>query len=89
MLSHPRRSEKSADKEAFLTILRGGPIPESEPEIVPHGLFEGVCVTTVILAPGACGDGLRAAVLDTTSVASVAPVLCSRRLDFVGRHRKR
>ena len=54
--------------------------------------FEGVCVTTVILAPGACGGGLRAAVLDTTSVASVAKVakvLCSRRLDFVGRHRKR
>ena len=56
------------------------------------GCFEGVCVTTVILAPGACGGGLRAAVLDTTSVASVASaasILCSRRLDFVGRHRKR
>ena len=60
--------------------------------------FEGVCVTTVILAPGACGGGLRAAVLDTTSgasvasvasVASAASVLCSRKLDFVGRHRKR
>ena len=54
--------------------------------------FEGVCITTVILAPGACRGGLRAAVLDTTSVAKVAKVakvLCSRRLDFIGRHRKR
>ena len=27
--------------------------------------FEGVCVTAVILAPGACGRGLRPAVHDT------------------------
>ena len=43
----------------------------------PVMLFEGVCVTTVILAPGACGLGLRAALLATTSpesVAAVAPV---------------
>ena len=37
-------------------------------------LFEGVCETTVILAPGACGRGLRAALLATTSLATVAPV---------------
>ena len=36
--------------------------------------FEGVSVTTVILAPGACGLGLRAALLATTSPAPVAPV---------------
>ena len=36
--------------------------------------FEGVSVTTVILAPGACGLGLRAALLATTSVEAVAPV---------------
>ncbi len=29
--------------------------------------FEGVCVTHVILAPGACGGGVPAAVLDTAS----------------------
>ena len=34
----------------------------------------GVCVTTVILAPGACGLGLRAALLATTSVAPAAAV---------------
>ena len=38
-----------------------------------HLLFEGVSVTTVILAPGACGLGLRAALLDTTSPAPAAP----------------
>ena len=36
--------------------------------------FEGVSVTTVILAPGACGLGLRAALLATISAAPVAPV---------------
>ena len=36
-------------------------------------LFEGVSVTTVILAPGACGLWLRAALLATISAASVAP----------------
>ena len=36
--------------------------------------FEGVSVTTAILAPGACGRGLRAALLDTTSPAAVAAV---------------
>ena len=36
--------------------------------------FEGVCVTTVILAPGACGLGLRAALLATISAAPVAAV---------------
>ena len=36
--------------------------------------FEGVSVTTVILAPGACGLGLRAALLATTSLAPVAAV---------------
>ena len=35
--------------------------------------FEGVSVTTVILAPGACGLGLRAALLATTSVAPHPP----------------
>ena len=35
--------------------------------------FEGVCVTTVILAPGACGGGLRAAPLATTSPSPAAP----------------
>ena len=37
-------------------------------------LVEGVSVTTVILAPGACGLGLRAALLATTSVAPDPPV---------------
>ena len=37
-----------------------------------NSCFEGVCVTTVILAPGACGLGLRAALLATTSPESVA-----------------
>ena len=36
--------------------------------------FEGVSVTTVILAPGACGLGLRAALLATISVAPDPPV---------------
>ena len=36
-----------------------------------HSSFEGVCVTTVILAPGACGLGLRAALLATTSPDTV------------------
>ena len=36
--------------------------------------FEGVSVTTVILAPGACGLGLRAALLATTSPPPAAPV---------------
>ena len=35
--------------------------------------FEGVCLTTVILAPGACGLGLRAALLATISVAPDPP----------------
>ena len=35
-------------------------------------LFEGVSVTTVILAPGACGLGLRGTLLATTSVVSAA-----------------
>ena len=43
-------------------------------------MFEGVCVTTVILAPGACGGGLRAVVLDATSVASAASVASVARL---------
>ena len=34
--------------------------------------FEAVCVTTVILAPGACGLGLRAALLATTSLPPAA-----------------
>ena len=38
-----------------------------------YSSFEGVSVTTVILAPGACGLGLRAALLDTTSPAPAAP----------------
>ena len=33
--------------------------------------FEGVCLTHVILAPGARGGGVRAAVDDTTSVTAV------------------
>ena len=36
-------------------------------------LFEGVSVTTVILAPGACGGRLRAAVHDSDSPAPAAP----------------
>ena len=32
--------------------------------------FEGVCLTHVILAPGACGRGVRAAVAATTSAGS-------------------
>ena len=32
--------------------------------------FEGVCVTRVILAPGACGRGVRAAADDTQSGGS-------------------
>ena len=39
-----------------------------------YKFFEGVSVTTVILAPGACGLGLRAALLATTSAAPVAAV---------------
>ena len=36
--------------------------------MVSYGrLFEGVCLTHVILTPGACGGGVRAAVPDTTS----------------------
>ena len=38
-----------------------------------EGYFEGVSVTTVILDPGACGLGLRAALLATTSAAPAAP----------------
>ena len=38
-----------------------------------HTFFEGVCVTTVILTPGACGLGLRAALLATTSPAPPGP----------------
>ena len=36
--------------------------------------FEGVSVTTVILAPGACGRRVRDALLATTSVPPVTPV---------------
>ena len=43
-------------------------------KIPPQKLFEGVSVTTVILAPGACGLGLRAALLATTSASAQAPV---------------
>ncbi len=32
-----------------------------------YRLFEGVCLTHVILTPGACGGGVQAAVPDTTS----------------------
>ena len=45
------------------------------------GLFEGVSVTTVILAPGACGMGVRAAGHATTSpapAAPAAPAVCSQ-----------
>ena len=35
--------------------------------------FEGVSVTTVILAPGACGGGLRDALLDAISPSPAAP----------------
>ena len=50
-------------------------------------LFEGVSVTTVILAPGACGGGVRAAVLATTSASPVAPVACSKSADFADFYR--
>ena len=36
-------------------------------------LFEGVCLTTVILTPGACGGRLRAAAHDIDSAAPAAP----------------
>ena len=36
-------------------------------------IFEGVSVTAVILAPGACGRGLQAALLATTFVTPVTP----------------
>ena len=40
--------------------------------------FEGVSVTTVILAPGACGGRLRAAAHDSDSAAPAAPAECSK-----------
>ena len=45
-------------------------------------LFEGVSVTTVILAPGACGMGVRAAGPATTSPVSPAPAACSQNADL-------
>ena len=48
--------------------------------------FEGVSVTTVILAPGACGMGVRAAVLDTTSADPGdpgAPGASSKNVDLI------
>ena len=41
--------------------------------------LERVCVTTVILAPGAWGGGLRAALLDTTSLSEVAGMANSKK----------
>ena len=41
--------------------------------------FEGVCLTHVILTPGACGMGVRAAGPATTSVTSAA---CSQNADL-------
>ena len=45
-------------------------------------LFEGFSVTTVILAPGACGLGLRATRLATTSAAPAAQVAVFQMASF-------
>ena len=50
--------------------------------------FEGVCLTHVILAPGACGYGAWGAVLDTVSTGCRGCWGCrasSERLDVVRR----
>ena len=56
-----------------------------------HSLsFEGVGVTTVILAPGACGGGLRGALPDAISVSPVVPavpLVNSQNADLMRRHR--
>ena len=44
--------------------------------------FKGVCVTSVILAPSACGMGVQAAGPDTTSADSAAPAACSQNADL-------
>ena len=54
-------------------------------EIGINLLFGGVCLTHVILAPGACGMGVRAAGPATTSAdspASPAPAACSQNADL-------
>ena len=69
-----------------LNIVGGTCIPSSTPcyyfifglIILYLDLFEGVSVTTVILAPGVCGGGLRAALLDAISPSPVAPVTDSK-----------
>ena len=50
-------------------------------------LFEGVSVTTVILAPGACGMGVRGAGFGTTSPDPVDPVTNSKNAEVVRRLR--
>ena len=49
--------------------------------IIIH-LFEGVCETHVILTPGACGRGVRAALHDTTSVGPAGPAGKYTKADF-------
>ena len=50
-------------------------------------LIEGVSVTTVILAPGACGGGLRGALPDAISPSPVVPLVNSKNADLMRRHR--
>ena len=55
-----------------------------------HSYFDGVSVTTVILAPGACGGGLRGALPDAISLSPVVPpvpVVSSKNADLMRRHR--
>ena len=56
------------------------------PDLPPRRpLFEGVCLTTVILTPGACGGRLRAAAHDIDSAAPAAPAAppeCSENADL-------
>ena len=60
--------------------MGGPPGDHLETTWVGLKLFEGVSVTTVILAPGACGMGSRAAVLDTTSAD---PAASSKNTDLI------
>ena len=50
-------------------------------------IFEGVCLTTVILAPGASEVGLGAAALAPLCVDTRLPVMSSARSLFVRRLR--
>ncbi len=46
-------------------------------------MFEGVCLTTVILTPGACGGRLRAAAHDIDSAAPAAPAAAAECSEIV------